>query len=200
MHPPSQTTGDRTTLGAFPFVLAGASYIPLIGVIFGIVAIVWGLCTKRSGGKKLALIGAGGISFTVILYGSLIYFGFVQRGGIYDELRSELAQNSLNALIPNIEFYRISYGHYPDSLVELEKSFPKGSAVSVTMIDPRSISLKGGSPYFFYKKVDADHYYLRGVAPDGQPFSQGALVPQVPQSPNIGLLTDVPKDVPQVTQ
>src|SRR5215469_1981759 len=75
-------------LGAGAYVLAGMSFIPLIGVVFGLIAIGRGIFTGRKGGKLLALIGAGGICFTIILYGSLFYFGFVQRGGIYDVLRA----------------------------------------------------------------------------------------------------------------
>lgn len=192
---------ERAKVGAFPLVLAGMSYIPLVGVLFGVVAIVWGLCTKRSGGKKVALIGTGGICFTAILYGGLFYFGFVQRGGIYDDLRTKLAQNNLNSLVQSVEFYHITYGKYPDSLEELQKSMPKDSMVSVAMIDPRSLSLDGGgSLYFFYQKVDSSHYYLRGIAPDGKPFSPGALVPQVPKSANVGLLIEPPKDLDPTAQ
>ena len=43
-------------LGTLPFVLGGMSFIPLVGVLFGLIAITWGLITRRSGGRKLALI------------------------------------------------------------------------------------------------------------------------------------------------
>jgi hypothetical protein len=199
MPSPSQAPQERARLGVLPFVLAGASYIPLIGILFGIITIVWGLCTRRLGGKKLAFIGAGGICFSVVLYGSLFYFGFVQRGGIYDQLRTQMAQNNLNTLVKDIEFYRLSKGSYPDSLADLARSDPKDPMVATLSIDPRNISLSGGFTTFFYRKADTGHYYLRGVAPDGKPFSPGALVPQVPSSGAIGLLTAAPADASQIT-
>jgi hypothetical protein len=58
----------------------------------------------------------------------------------------------------------------------------------------RALNAKEGDRYFYYKKVDADHYYLRGVAPDGKPFSPGALVPQVATSTNLGLLIAPPQN------
>ena len=58
---------EAKSLGTFPFVLGGLSFIPLIGVLFGLLAIGWGLINRRRGGKKIALIGAGGIAFTIIL-------------------------------------------------------------------------------------------------------------------------------------
>ncbi len=87
-------------LGAFPFVIGGLSFIPLVGVLFGVAAIVWGLCTSRAGGRKLIILGGAGISFTVLLYGGLFYFGFVQRGGVYDELRTKLARTMPDSLVP----------------------------------------------------------------------------------------------------
>jgi hypothetical protein len=45
--------GDR--LGTFPFVVGGLSFIPLVGVLFGVTSIAWGLLSKRRGGKTLGL-------------------------------------------------------------------------------------------------------------------------------------------------
>jgi hypothetical protein len=171
------------------------SFIPMIGVLFGLIALIWGLVTKRSGGKKLALIGTAGICFTVILYSALFYFAFVQRGGVYDNLRTRAAQNNLNSLVPVIEFYKISHGEYPETLEVLKASLPKGSPNSLYVMDPRIFDGRmKNSEDFYYRKVDSDHYYLRAVAPDGKPFSAGALVPE--SGGKSGLLTDTPKDQP----
>src|SRR5208283_1587576 len=83
------TEEEKHKLVGFPYVIGGLSFIPVIGVLFGIIAIIWGLVTKKLGGKKLALIGTAGIAFTVVLYSGLFYFGVMQRGGVYDELIDE---------------------------------------------------------------------------------------------------------------
>jgi len=105
-----------------------------------------------------------------------------------------MAQSNLNSLVENVEFYRLARGQYPETLEELKSSFPKNSAQALNIIDPRALDAKTTSRYFFYKKVDADHYYLRGVAPDGKPFSPGALAPQVTTSANLGLLIAPPQN------
>ena len=64
-----ESNGAHRQLVAFPFVLVGLSFIPLLGVLFGLITIGWGLSTNKRGGKKLALVGASGIGFTVIFYG-----------------------------------------------------------------------------------------------------------------------------------
>jgi hypothetical protein len=74
---------DDHDLGTFPFVLGGMSFIPLVGVLFGLIAITWGLITWRSGGRKLAILSVCGIACSVILYSGLFYFGLWERGGIY---------------------------------------------------------------------------------------------------------------------
>jgi hypothetical protein len=167
------------------YALGGLAFIPLIGIPFGVTAIVIGLTTRKLGGRLLILLGAGGIALSVILYGSLFYFGFVQRGGVYDHLRSQLAQSSIDALVPQIEFYRLQHGSYPTSLEVLVKAAPKGNLVMA--YDPTSVRPR----LFYYEKAGEDHYYLRGVGADGQPFTPDDLIPhvEVPTNSKIGLLT-----------
>jgi hypothetical protein len=179
---------QQENLGAFPFVVGGLSFIPLIGVLFGVVAIAWGLTTKKAGGKKLALIGGGGIALSVVLYSALFYFGFVQRGGVYDDLRARLSEGTITSLVQAIEFYRIQNGKYPESLEVLRKSLPENSMVFV--FDPTDIGMGGEPRYYHYELVNSEHYYLLGVGPDGQPFTQDDILPKVDVGPQskVGLL------------
>lgn len=179
---------QQERLGTFPFVIGGMSFIPLIGVLFGIVAIVWGLVTKKIGGKKLALIGSGGIISTIVLYSALFYFGFVQRGGIYDDLRTKLSETTITSLVQAIEFYKIQYGKYPESLEVLQKSLPQDSMVFV--FDPTDVRFGEQPRYYYYKVIDNEHYYLLGVGPDGQPFTSDDVLPKIQVGPNskVGLV------------
>lgn len=184
-------TEEKNKLGAFPFVIGGIAYIPLLGIPFAVTAIIWGLVSKKTGRRKLVAVGTGGILFTIVLYGSLFYFGFVQTGGIYDELRLGLAQTQLNVLVPAIELYKIQYGSYPASLETLQKTFQKDNIISV--YDPSTIGIDK-QQYFFYEKVGEDHYYLRAIGPDGIPFTSDDVVPKISVVPNskLGLLIEVP--------
>ena len=175
-------------LGALPYIVGGISFIPAIGILFGIISIVWGLVTKKSGGKTLAIIGASGIGFSIIIYGALFYFSFVQKGGIYDELRAQLAKSTLTSLVQAIEFYKVQNGHYPDSLKTLKNSQPKNAMVFV--FDPTQVKIGGKPHYFYYKLKDPSHYYLLGVGPDGKPFTSDDILPDIKAMPNssIGLL------------
>ena len=168
-------------LGTFPFVIGGMSFIPGLGILFGLVSIVWGTITKREGGKKLRRLGALGIAFSVLLYSALFYFGFAQRGGVYDDLRKKLAETTLTSLVPAIEFYKAQTGNYPESLELLQKSQPEGSMTFV--FDPTDVKVAGQPRYFHYQLVDEAHYYLLGVGPDGKPFTEDDQNPNVVSTP-----------------
>ena len=179
---------QQEKLGTFPFVVGGMSFIPLIGVLFGVVAIIWGLVTKKSGGKKLALIGGGGIVFTIVLYSALFYFGFAQRGGVYDDLRKKLSETTITSLVQAIEFYKTQNGKYPESLEVLQKSLPENSMVFV--FDPTDVKMGGQPRYYHYELIDGEHYYLLGVGPDGQPFTADDVLPKIEVGPKskVGLV------------
>jgi len=176
---------EQKKLGAFPYAIGGASFIPGIGVIFGVIAITWGLVTKKLGGKKLAIIGACGIGLTVVLYGSLFYFGFVQRGGIYDELRAQLSKSTITSVVQAIEFYKTQNGHYPESLEILSNSLPENSMVF--FFDPTHIQMGGEPRYYYYELKDQSHYYLLGVGLDEKPFTSDDILPTVEVKPNSGI-------------
>lgn len=179
---------ENEKLGTLPFVLGGLSFIPLIGVIFGIITLIWGATTSKVGGRKLAMIGASGIAFTFIIYGSLFYFGVMQRGGVYDELRAQLGETTLTSLVQAIEFYKVQTGKYPENLEILRESLPENSLVFV--FDPTDVQTGGEQRYFHYALEGDSSYYLLGVGPDGVPYTSDDLIPKMEISPNsnIGLL------------
>jgi hypothetical protein len=179
---------ERPGLGTLPYVVGGLSYIPLIGILFGAIAVVWGLTTRKADGRRLALIGAGGVAVTVVAYSALFYFGFVQRGGVYDDLRIKLAEGTLTTVVHAIEVHKLQTGAYPESLEALRASVPNDTFVFV--FDSTDIGLGGTPRYFHYQVVDSDHYYLLGVGPDGQPFTADDVLPKVELKPGsrLGLL------------
>lgn len=98
------------------WVFGGLSFIPLIGVFFGIVAIIIG-ATKKIKGQ--IFLGAAGILFTVIIYGSLFYFGFVAKTGVYADLKVKLASQIINTDAGQISLYKDQHGKLPEKLSDL---------------------------------------------------------------------------------
>lgn len=159
-------------IGGLPYAIAGASFIPLFGVVFGIIAIIWGIARHA---RAVVVLGASGILFSVV-YAAVFYFGMVQPGGISGWLRSQLAVYALNSAVKDIEFYKLHHGRYPASLSEVE---PKGKTQIDNFIDPTSTQGSGTLNGRFYYQLDSsgNFYYLRSVGPDGIPFTGDDILP-----------------------
>ena len=63
--------------GCSLFAFGGLSFIPVIGVPFGLIAIVWGWIKYNEGGKILIVLGVGGLLLNVMLYGFLYWLHVV---------------------------------------------------------------------------------------------------------------------------
>lgn len=183
---PEETWGPKEKVGPGPFVLGGLSFIPILGAPLGAIALVWGLISRKRGAKWAAALGAAGILFSVVLFGSGYYF--VRRGGPMKEVWNQMAVSQLDALVPEIELYKLQTGAYPESLEALRRSLPRQDLPPIR--DPSSFAFGKTPRLFFYKRVGADHYYLRGVGPDGVPFTADDILPRITPKPNskIGLL------------
>lgn len=181
---------EEKSIGRFPFVLGGISFIPLIGVPFGIIVAIWGMAKWKAGGKKLTFIGLGGIAFTIVLYGSLFYFGFVQRGGVYDDLRAKMSESNLTSLVQSIEFYKVQNGKYPKDLKTLKESLPEDSFVFVFDSSKVPSINTEKLPFYYYElSENGKKYYLLSTGPDNIPFTHDDILPKV-NGGNIGLIID----------
>ena len=180
-------SAPRAKIHIAAYILAAVSFIPLLGLPFGLAALIWGILERRKRGAKIvALIASAGMLCTVAIYGALFYFGFVQRGGVYDGMRQQLTATTLSTLVSEIEFYRLQHGAYPESLEQLQESQPNKP---ILIIDPTGTPF--GQPRLFYYERSGDaHYYLRSVGNDGEPFTGDDILPDIGQSENgkIGLL------------
>jgi len=174
------------TLGVVSIVLGGLSFIPLIGLFVGIAAIVTGIIDIKKNKSKLGIIGLVlgiiGILITIGLYGGLFYFGFVKRGGMYDNLRTGMVKSQLPNTINAIESYKVRYGKYPDTIEDLSKI---ADAFSYT--DPLQIVGFENRTTTYYYENKGSYYYLFSKGVDGQPFTKDDVFPEFKESPgNIG--------------
>ena len=150
METTNSTSNHDSKLG---WIFGGLSFIPLFGVLFGILAIIIGIRNKARG---QVLLGATGIALTVILYGSLFYFGFVAKTGVFADLKVKLADQILTDDAGAISLYKIQHGTFPQKLSDL------GSPSEKNMIFPKdpwntdiSYTIKAG-----------EHFELRSAGPD----------------------------------
>jgi len=148
-------------------------FIPLIGAIVGVVLIVLGIAAYRS--WKLIVIGAAGIIWSVLVYGSLFIFTQSKTMG---KLMVPSARESLSNLAKEIEFYKYENGIYPDSLQQLERGHHL-----VFIWDPTQPTFK--KPIYFQYKNLGDHYILFSVGPDGIAHTSDDIFPVIPDTGRI---------------
>jgi hypothetical protein len=135
-------------------VFGGLSFIPGIGVLFGIVAIVIG-AIRRS--KTAIFLGVGGIVFSVVIYGGLFYFAFVDKTGIFSGLKIRLASQIIEQDAGQIALYRLENGQLPKTLAEM----PTSRDTPFVKTDPWLKPLA-------YKPNDDGTFELRSAGPDGE--------------------------------
>jgi hypothetical protein len=162
-------------IGCLPFLFGGFSFIPLLGVVFGIITIVLGVIYLKQRGWRLIVLGLSGILFTVVLYGSLYYFGFVHRGGVFDEHKTQLVELNLNQIIQSVEYFKIQNDRYPHSLSELDSS----SNTPLVIIDLLSDELEDSREYYYEVIEEGKKYYLFSSGFDRIPFTDDDILPDL---------------------
>ncbi|MGK4568128.1 hypothetical protein [Flavobacterium sp. 3HN19-14] len=159
-----------------PYLLGLLGIIPLVGFFVGAGLTLYGLIKYKD--KKLVIIGIACMLFTVFVYSTLYYVGFVSDSGKKEW--EKLSQMELNGLIKNIEYYKIENGKYPDSLKELLKKNEFVSIVDVTQ--PIKNKERG---YYNYKKK-GENYLLFSSGTDGIPNTKDDIFPQIKNLKNVG--------------
>jgi len=155
------------------YIISGLSLIPWIGGFIGLAILISGLIYYKN--KILIAVGSLGILFTISIYGSLYYFGQIERGGVYDEMTVELSKHSLKTLISEIELYNIKNDKYPDNLIQVTKN-----GYNQLHLDPilNKVAVKGESKEFYYK-LESDGYILFSIGFDKIPFTKDDIHPQL---------------------
>lgn len=163
-----------------PYLLGLLCLIPLVGAFLGLGLLLYGIIKYKD--KWLSIIGAAGILFTVLVYGSLFYA--IKNAPIFQKGFVDISQMQLNSLPKNIEFYRLQHGRYPDSLPQLlddDKLAPITDAIQLNQRRENS--------NYNYQKI-GDKYLLFSSGQDGVPNTVDDLFPQITlgDSTKIGLI------------
>lgn len=148
-----------------PYLLGLLGFIPLVGAIIGVALILYGLIKYKD--KLLVFIGAAGIAFSVIFYGSLFYFG--ERTNVFKTGFAKLDKRLLNDIVKEIEFYKMQKGAYPDSLEQLN------TKDQITTINDPLISEKKNSK-FNYRHI-GNKYTLFSSGIDEKPNTKDDIYP-----------------------
>lgn len=142
--------------------------IPLVGGFVGIGLIILGVFKYRD--RKLIIIGAADLFFTVAIYSSMFYYFMYS-----DTAAKGFAQTSqmfLNGVVKELEFYKLKNGSYPDSLEQL----PRNSDI-FSIYDPLLSRRPGTKNTKFYYKKRGDTYILFSSGIDRIPNTKDDIYP-----------------------
>jgi hypothetical protein len=132
--------------------------------------------------KKLVLIGFAAILFTIAVYGLLFYFSEYSATG--RKMTAEIAQEQLNSLVKEVEFYKLQTGQYPDSLEQIQ-AYSKLAFI----YDPLSTKATGNTKKFTYQR-SGEQYSLHSVGIDMINNTEDDIYPST-DSKKTGLLKAV---------
>lgn len=148
-------------------ILGVVSLIPAIGIILGLAALILGIIAIQNinknniVSKRMAIagivLGVLGMLSTIVIYGSLFYFGFISKSGPFAEVRSKVSQQIITQNAGYLELYKKEYGKYPKSLEELNKE-----EYAVFPIDHFM------QPLHYKVAADGQTYELKSIGPDGK--------------------------------
>lgn len=157
-----------------PYLLGLLGFIPLVGAFVGIGLILYAVFKYKD--RLLIFIGAGCVVFTVLVYSSLFYF--MGHSKTIRKGYAKIAQTELNTLVNQIEFYKVKFDKYPDSLLQLTQSDPMIDITDPLQLVKMSRRVKAD---FQYQKI-GNKYTVFSVGVDGVPNTADDIYPIVPDS------------------
>jgi hypothetical protein len=163
-----------------PYLLGLLCLIPIVGAFVGLGLLLYGLLKYKD--KRLSIIGAAGILWTVFVYSTLFYS--MKHAEIFKKGFADIAQMQLNSLVKNVEYYKLTHGAYPDNIQQLQKDDP----LAPIFDEAQAMTMKA-EPYYNYQRI-GDKYELFSSGQDGIPQTKDDLFPQiaVTDSSKIGLI------------
>jgi hypothetical protein len=154
--------------------------IPIAGLVIGILLLRKGIIIKD---RLLSLIGIFGVIITGLFFVGSLFFSFYSKLG--QAKRVELAQYSLNEVMRDVEFYKVQFGYYPDSLQELK--FVDNRVFIMDPLSQKEVFSKK-LEYLRYKRINSSHYTLFSAGIDHIPHTSDDVYPFVPNSSKSGLI------------
>jgi hypothetical protein len=161
------------------FTVAGLSFLPIFGMLFGAAGLTWGLLSSRPRAIRAAFISAGGALLNLIgLFGLAFYMGG-RTDGLFDQARTVAAQQDLLRLVLELEEYRGEHDEYPPSLSALQK---RPAMLRTINIYDQTAGVLTPRVYAYDLSRDGRSYDLFSRGPDGEAGTPDDIRPALPDS------------------
>lgn len=163
--------------GTGAFVLAGFSFVPIVGVLPGGLCVVNAMVSRRENSNILGMLGTAGIVLTIFLAGVVIP-KMVNSEQFVKGLEPH-ARSTMTTLVRHIEYYKLQYGEYPESIKALRDDLKEGEMVySFDISAPTTLGMTARE--FHYELInDGRNYVLLGVGMDATPYTDDDVFPLI---------------------
>jgi len=155
--------------GKPPYLLGLVSFIPLIGIIIGLIFISQGILKYKD--KWFTLIALAGLIFNIYFYTG--FLPEIIKPDIFEVNLKEDAIKNMSELVKQIEFYKLENGTYPDDLDQLRKVYK-----NVSILDPLQLENNNKRKRFYYKKI-GNQYELFSKGKDAKAYTFDDILPEV---------------------
>jgi hypothetical protein len=119
---PSASTVQREQISRLAFIPAIVSLLPIIGIPFGISALLWGIANRKIGGRKIiTLAGVGLVISLVFALVTFFYYNKLLSNPSLVDIKTRYSQEGLAFVVRFLEFYKSGHGQYPSSLENLRE-------------------------------------------------------------------------------
>ncbi|MBT1449510.1 hypothetical protein KJ365_01340 [Glaciecola sp. XM2] len=168
---------SKTHHGSGAFILSGVSFIPLIGVIPGIICIINALVSRKENSKKLGLIGFSGVMLTVVLYGIVLPAVFNSKS--IGKSFEPHAISAMTSLVRHIEYFKLQNDAYPKSIAELRSNLKQGELVFTHDVSGPLVLGEQHREFYYEVVNDGNNYLLFGIGQDAVAFTADDIYPLI---------------------
>jgi hypothetical protein len=154
-------------------LLAGCSFIPSFGFLFGAAGVSWGLVSDRPRARLAVVLAAVGALLNLMGGGLLMWH--LQGQPAYAPMYAASSRADLNKLVAAIEGYHKDTGAYPARLGVFGQL-----PYSLKMVNISDFSggvFRRPREYQYELSPDGRRYTLYGVGTDGQPGTADDVYP-----------------------
>ena len=162
------------------YVLAGMSFIPILGILLGAIGLTWGLLSSRPKAIRAGIIAGGGAMLNVVVLMALAFYLARGDGGdIFDQAVQVATQQDLLKLVNEIEAYREANDAYPPSLTALQR---RPALLRTINIYDQAAGVLTPRVYSYDLARDGNSYDLYSIGVDGEAGTPDDIRPVLPDS------------------
>lgn len=162
------------------YLLAGLSFIPVLGFFVGSVALSWGLLSTRRGAGRAIAISATGALLNLVLV--IVVSITMTRDPAFQQTNLQRIRQDLERVVLALEESHARSDAYPETLEALQRERGPLHPLQVIDLGPGVIRLAMPQQFHYIVAPDRSSYDLFSVGPDGKPGTNDDIRPVIPDS------------------